>query len=258
MCNPRRIKVTVTREIAEAWQHEVSRTVALSAQVTGEARVCQSLSSSLGVPVLRALETFLDSGNSGWQEVNGGYRFDVEGGYAFYDMENQNLEITATLQDTVERSATASVALSGEVQDELKVDKEGRYYDDGYGGQTKERAERQAREAAQQDLDVMKQARLEQARQEAEAAEDSTIQAQAQAKAKDRLDQAAEEKRDALAQEAARHLDTVGVRCRQAFNTLMARSYRDAILAYARRNGAENISCQDGGEFLEIEFFMDK
>ena len=48
MCNPRRVTVTATRDIAEAWRREVSRTVQLTEQVTGEARLRQTLSSRLG------------------------------------------------------------------------------------------------------------------------------------------------------------------------------------------------------------------
>ena len=258
MCNPRRIRVTVTREIAEAWQHEISRTVSLSAQVTGEARVCRSLSSSIGTPVLRALESYLDSGNSGWRETEAGFRFDVEGGYAFYDMDTQNLEIVAALHDTVEGSATAAAELCGEVKEEMSVDKEGKYYDDGYGGHTKERAEQQARTAAHKELERIKDKRLEQARLEAEAAEDEHIRSQAEADARAKLEQAAAAREAALSEAAAQRLDTVGLRCRQAFNTVLAQAYRDAILAYARRNGAQSIQTQDGDEYLEIEFMMDK
>ncbi len=258
MCNPRRIRVTVTRDLAEAWSHEISRTATLTERVTGEARVCQPLSHSLGAPVLRALETLLDSGDSGWEEEDGGFRFEVEGGYAFYDMDEQNLEIVATREDTVEGVATASLELTGRVEEELKVDKEGRYYDDGYGGHTKERARQQARAAAGEELERLKKARLEKARQTAEAAEDANLQTRAEADARARLDRAAGERRVALAEAAAQRLDTVGLRCRQAFNTLLARAYRDAILAYARRNGAEGITAQDGDEYLEVEFFMEK
>ena len=41
MCNPRRVTITATRELAEAWRQEVSRTVELTGRVAGEARVHQ-------------------------------------------------------------------------------------------------------------------------------------------------------------------------------------------------------------------------
>jgi len=257
MCNPRRVTVTATREIAEAWQREVSRTVALSAQVTGEARVRQALSTSLGRPVLMALESRLLAGNTDWQPVENGYRYDVEGGYVLYDMDEQNLEMVAIREETVQSQATATTVLSGELREEISTQQHQDYYDDGYGGHTRIRAEKGAQDAAQRELDKRADARVEEVQVQAEAAESSTVQAQAQAKAQAQLDQAAREKQAVLSQQAAQHLDTVGLRCRQAFNTLLAQAYRDAILAYARRNGADNISCQEGDNVLEIEFFMD-
>jgi DNA-binding TFAR19-related protein (PDSD5 family) len=257
MCNPRRVTVTVTRDISEAWQREVSRTVALSEQVTGEARVRQPLSSSLGAPVLRALESRFVADNTGWQEVDTGYRYNVEGGYVLYNVDEQALEIVATRQDTVRSRATATTVLSGELLEKISTEQEESYYDDGYGGHTRTTAEQNAQRAAQQELDKMARARLEQVQTQAEAAESSTLQAQAQAEAQAQLAQAAHKKRAVLSEQAAQQLETVGLRCRQAFNRILAQAYRDSILAYARRNGAENISCQDGDDVLEIEFFME-
>ena len=43
MCNPRRVKVTATREIQECWQREVERRVELSEEVVGEAGQARQL-----------------------------------------------------------------------------------------------------------------------------------------------------------------------------------------------------------------------
>ena len=78
MCNPRRIRVSASRQIDEAWQHEVSRTVELSATVTGEARVRQPLGTELSGQTLRALEVALAAPDSGWVQIENGYRMTVE------------------------------------------------------------------------------------------------------------------------------------------------------------------------------------
>jgi hypothetical protein len=72
------------------------------------------------------------------------------------------------------------------------------------------------------------------------------------------LERAIAARRAALAEQAQTHLETVGLHCRQAFNQALALAYRDAILAYARRHGAEGISCRDDDGVLEIEFFVDR
>lgn len=256
MCNPRRVSVTATRELAEAWQREVSRTAALSAQVVGEARVSQRMTDTLGGPALKALEAALGAGDSGWREVEEGYRFDVEGGYAVYRTDDQTLEIVAVREGVVEATGEASTVLAGEVRETLSAEGGAGYYEDGWGGRTEERARAEAEEAARRQLDDAARSRVRDAAKEAEAAADATLKAQAEAAARARLERTAEQRREELARQATSQVEAVGLRCRQAFHTLLARAYRDAILAYARRNGADGIQYQENGDVLEIEFHL--
>ncbi len=254
MCNPRRIRVTATRQLNQAWEREVSRTVELQQQVIGEARVRQPLDATLGPPALRALEFALAADDSGWRKVEEGYRYDVEGGYVIYLVDEQALEIVATLPDEVKFSAQARTRLEGTVNTEISAEGEGRYYDDGWGGRTKKVAEQKAQEAAQQKLDEITRAQIERAENEAEAQAAMDIEAEARTQAQTQLQQRAAQRQEELSAQARQHLDTVGVRCRQAFHQVLARGYRDAILAYARRNGADNIQCNEDGNIMEIEF----
>ena len=257
MCNPRRVTVTATRDIAEAWQREVSRTVQLTEQVTGEARLRQALSSRLGSPALRALEARLAAGTPGWEEAPEGYRCNVEGGYVLYQLDEQALEIVATVADVVTAQGTARTVLEGEVRDTLSASAEGHYYEDGYAEQNEARARREAEQEIQKTLEAGVRERLDRAQQQAEAAEAVRLQVEAQTAARQELANVTAERQTLLARQAEAHLETVGLRCRQAFNQLLALAYRDAILAYARRHGAEGISCRDEEGVLEIEFFVD-
>lgn len=257
MCNPRRVTVTATRDIAEAWRREASRTVDLTERVVGEARLCQSLSASLGTPALRALEARLAAGAPGWEAVEEGYRHNVEGGYVLYRLDEQALEIVATLDDVVQVHGAAATVLEGELRDTLAAEAERTYYDDGYAGRNEARAREEAELDVQQSLSRTLRERLEQAQHQAEAAQAARLQAEAQTDAEQKLARTAQERREALARQAQTHLETVGLRCRQAFHQLLAQAYRDAILAYARRHGAEGVSCRDDEGVLEIEFFVD-
>ncbi|MGK7877961.1 MAG: molecular chaperone DnaJ [Xenococcaceae cyanobacterium] len=256
MCNPRRIRVTATRQLDRAWQREVSRTVQLHEQVIGEARVRQPLDSTLGVPALRALESALAADESGWTEVEEGYRYEVEGGYVTYLIDDQVLEIVAVLEDEVHSSGKETRQLEGVVRTEISAEGEGKYYDDGWGGRTREVAEKEAQTAAQRELDEVAGSQIEQATREAEAQASEEIESAARAQAEDQLQQIAAERRAVLSEQARQHLDTVGLRCRQAFHRVLAQAYRDAILAYARRNGAENIQCSEEENIVEIEFSL--
>lgn len=253
MCNPRRVRVTATRELNEAWQREVTRTIEMRERVRGEARVRQQLDTALGTPTLRALESALVE-DASWVEVDEGYRYDLEGGYVIYLLEERALEIVAVLEDDIVTTEQETRLLQGRVTAEISAEGEGRYYDDGWGGRTLEVGEKDAQAAAQRQLEEQSRAKLEQAGIEAESEVAAEIEAAARHKATERLQQQAGDRQTALAQQARQHLETVGLRGRQVFHQVLARAYRDAILAYARRHGAENIHCQEGEDVVEIEF----
>lgn len=256
MCNPRRIQITATRQLNEAWQREVTRAVSLSESVRGEARVRQPLGATLSRPALRALESALAGNDSGWAETGEGYRYEVEGGYAVYHTGEQALEIVAYLEDEVEARAEQTTRLEGRVTEEIVAEGEGQYYDDGWGGRNEERGRHDAHTQAERKLDAAARARLERAGQEAEAQMVSGFEAAVRTQAEGELRRRAAERQAALAEQARRHLESVGLRARQAFHQLLAHAYRDAILAYARQHRAEGIQCHEDGEVVEIEFSL--
>ncbi len=245
-----------TQQLCEAWQREVTRSVRVSGTVTGEARVRQSLDATLGGPSLRALETALANENSGWRQVPEGFRYDVEGGYVLYLVEERALEIVAVLEDSIQVSGEARQVFSGKVNEALAVEGKGEYYDDGYAGRTEERARREAQTDAEKKLQDAARARVKQAEEKAENAASSSVEAEARAKAEEQLRRQSEQRQAQLAARAQEHLETVGLRCRQAFHQVLAAAYRDSILSYARRHGAENIVCQEAGDTVEIEFCL--
>jgi hypothetical protein len=252
------VTTTLTRDLAEAWQREVTRTVDLRTRVTGEARIRQPLEASIGVPALRALQVAIAAPDSGWRPVEEGYRHDVEGGYVVYLVDEKALEIVAVLEDDVEAQGKASEVLTGEVRERISGQGTATIYDDGWGGWTEERAEQETHRIAEQQLEETARRRVEQAQREAEEAQDPALRARADAAARAELDRAASERQAALARQARERLEAVGLRCRQVFHASLAHAYRDAILAYARGHGAQNISCREEGDTLEIEFHVQR
>jgi hypothetical protein len=258
MCNPRRVTTTLTRDLAEAWRREVSRTVELRTRVAGEARIRQPLEDSIGGPALRALQVALASEGSGWTPVAEGYRHDVEGGYVVYLIDQKALEIVAVLEDEVEARGEAADVLTGEVREQISAQGTATSYDDGWGGWTPARAEQETHRIAEQQLDETARRRVAQAQREAEEQQDPALRARAEAAARAELERAAKERQALLARQAREHLEAVGLRCRQAFHASLAQAYREAILAYARSHGAQNISCTEAGDTLEIEFHVQR
>lgn len=256
MCNPRRVKVSATRELSESWNREVARTVELDQRVVGEAVVRQAIGASLAEPVLAALDDALRAGDPEWQPVDGGFRHDVDGGYVVYSPEERALEIVARRESQVRASGDATLTLTGELHETLTAEGEGRYYDDGYGGRTEEHARREAQGDAERRIESEKRQRLDQAQRDAEAASASAVEAEAERNARQRLAREAQARRAELVAQATQQLESVGALCRQAFHRLLARGYRDAILAYARRTGAEGVQCSETDGVLQIEFHV--
>ena len=258
MCEPRRVEVSVSRQVHAAWEREIERIAEAAQTVTGEARIVQPLDASVGELALLALRAALARGVAGWQAVEGGYRQDIAGGHVVYDPDNRTLEIVAAISETVTRTAGVRDVLSGVVDDEIRATGSAGYYDDNYGGRTRAHAESDARASADRQLDETLRQRIDEQAAAAARARDAALAARAEAAAREAAAAAAAQRQAALAQQAAGELREVGARARLAFNRLIAGAYRDALLALARRRGvaAGAIRQSETDDRLEIEFLL--
>ncbi len=257
MCNPRRVEVTATRQIHQAWDREVERATEVAATLTGEARIRQDLDASLGGPALMALQTALANGFPGWREDGDAFRHDVDGGYALYDPIERTLEIVATLSEELRARGVARDRLTGTVEGTVEAKGEGGYYSDGYGGRNRKRAEDEARHRAEAGLDQAERERLEREARAAEQERDASLRDEAREAAQQEWERQAVERRGELSRQAEEELRQVGVRARQAFHQLLAHAFREALSGLARRRGVrDEIVRRDTDEYLEIEFML--
>ncbi|SDT45807.1 hypothetical protein [Actinoplanes derwentensis] len=257
MCNPRRIRVQASRRLAESWNHEVRRQVTLHGEAVGRAESRQELGSLLGRPVLAALERIL-SAHDGWREIPEGFRYDVDGGYVVYHLDSRSLQTVAEARTEVSAGREAAARVSGVVEEEVQVEGEGRYYDDGWGGLTEETARRDAGLDADRLLDRAAAARIDAARAAAEANTQAEIEARAHAEAQAALAEATAAAEADLERTAGGQLAAVGARVQEAFNVVLASAYRDAILAYARSRRAQGLRVSEGDGVVRIEFEMER
>jgi hypothetical protein len=263
MCNPRRVRVTATRQVREAWEREVRRAATVSLTVGGEARIRQQLDASVGAPALMAMQLRLargaEGGCDGWvAQPDGAYRHDVEGGYVLYHPAERQLEIVATASATLTGTGVASQTLGGTLEADIEATAEAGYYDDGWGGHTEAAARREAEQAAARNADAGARQRLDAAADAAEQAADPALTAAAAADARRRLEARAELHRAELEQRAREHLAEVGIRARQAFHRLLALGYRDALEGLARRRGVApgDIDTRETDDYLEIDLLL--
>lgn len=255
MCNPRRVVVRATRELAEAWDQEVRRQATRHGSAVGEIRVREPLESSIGGPTLAALTAVLGR-TEGWREENGVFVHDLAGGYIAFDSDSRELEIVA--RETAEvRAVTEVVAtVRAEVSGTVEAEGVGTYYDDGYRGRTRDRAEHDAQENLERSLSATIAARREQARRDAELNAEASVREQAEREADTAFAAASAARTEELRARARASLAAVGIEGRNLFHQALAEAYRDAILAYARARRADNIQYSDNGGVLEIEFEM--
>ncbi|MDI3285138.1 hypothetical protein [Polyangium sp. 15x6] len=254
MCNPRRVEVTATRAIVEAWEREVRRAASRTGTVRGEVRIRQSLAGTLGAPALAALERALDAGDLAWREVPEGYRYEIHGGWALYSPDDRSLTIVATQSEEVVGRGEAERCLSGRVEERISARGMGAYYDDGYNGRTRAAADAEARASAEVALDAEARARVAQVASDAEAVVRVELEAEAARAAEADFEARAATRQAELQRQVEARADRVFAEARRAFHALLARAYRDALLAMARHRGAQGISVHEDGDVLEIEF----
>ncbi|HUC23602.1 MAG TPA: hypothetical protein VMA73_12915 [Streptosporangiaceae bacterium] len=254
MCNPRRVRVRATRQLAEAWEQEIRRQVTRSGDAVAEARVREPLESSVGGPTLAALASVLDR-TAGWeQDANGVYRHALDGGYIAFDPDSRELEIVARQSGQVSAVGEAVTVVHAEITDVVEGEGVGTYYDDGWGGITAEDAQRAAEEDLRQSLSAQVEARRAEARRATDESRGEEVRAQAERRADSAYAAAAAARTEELRRRAAEALVSVGIEGRNLFHQALAEAYRDAILAYARSRRADNLHYSENGGVLEIEF----
>jgi hypothetical protein len=253
VCNPRRVRVRATRQLAESWAHELRRQVTRTGQASGEARVREQLGSSVGGPALAALTAVL-AVTPGWVRVDDTFVHQVDNGQVIYHPLTRELEIVATAMAEVEASGEVTRTVRGELSGNVEAEGVGVYYDDNWGGRTQEHAELDANRQAEAALDAIARERAQAARDAAEVAEGDALLSEAEERAARALAAVTAAREQQLRREATARLAAVGVQGRNIFHQALAGAYRDAILAFARSRRAEGIRCTDTDGVLDIEF----
>nr|BFE57347.1 hypothetical protein GCM10020063_018730 [Dactylosporangium thailandense] len=255
MCNPRRVEVTASRQLDEAWEHEMRRLASVSATAVGEATVREALDDSIGAPTLAALIEVLDR-TEGWERDGNVFRFALDDGYLAYHIAEQELEITVRLSDEVRAEAEAVATARGRLDGTLTATGTGTYYDDLWGGITEDDAARAAEHNAQQQLDGGRRERLEAEAAAAEAANDPQLTAEARRRAEELLRQRIAERTEALRAQAMEQLAAAGIHARTIFYRALGEAIREALFAYARANNAEGLTFSERDGVVDIQFTM--
>jgi hypothetical protein len=255
MCNPRRVRVTASRALAEAWEHEVRRVISRSGDVTAEARTREVLDASIGAPTLAVLERIL-AGAEGWDRDGDTFTHQLDGGYVAYHADTQELEIVARATGLVNVEVSSSDVVRGDLAQTIEVEGVGTYYDDEWGGITEDDARAAAQTHAEDQLRARRRELLDEARAVAEGERGAAVESAAGLLADEELVRRTADRERELRAEATNRLTSVGIQGRNVFHRALALAYRDAILAYAQSRGAEGLTCTERDGVVEIQFEM--
>jgi FtsH ternary system-associated peptide len=257
MCNPRRIRVRATRELAEAWEQEVRRQVTRTGRAAGQAQITESLAGTVGGPTIAALTNVL-SRLDGWTEFpDGTFRRELDGGMVSFDPGALELVITATVTAEVSVTEEAAETVEARLSGPVEAEGEGVYYDDEWGGHTEETAQRDAQNNLTRAMEDAVRRRREDAAQEADAAAGDAVEREARARAEAAFAAASAAREAELRRAASERLLAIGAAGRALFNAALAEAYRDAILAYARSRRASNLHHSERDGVLDIEFELE-
>ena len=177
MCNPRRIRVRATRELAEAWAQEVRRQATRTGSAAGQARVSEPLADTVGGPTLAALTQVLARHAEWTEHPDGTFTHQLDGGVITFDPATRELEITATVTAEVTVTEEAAATVEAQVSGTVEAEGVGTYYDDGWGGLTEQTAQRDAERHLSRAMDEALRQRREQATREADAAAADAVRA---------------------------------------------------------------------------------
>ncbi|MGW4064342.1 hypothetical protein ACWEGE_39065 [Amycolatopsis sp. NPDC004747] len=263
MCNPRKVKVEATRKIAEAWQAEINRAATARGSVTSEARLTQSIADLLPPRARVAFEQAMRS-SPDWEQAGDEYRMAVPGGVVVYRPDSGELEIAVQLSAAIEAAGTATLSVSGQVEDEISAEATVSYYDDGYAGRDKRTAQREAQLAADAELAKLAPKRLAALKREAEEAARHELdqrgdEAMAEAKrsAEHQLTLRATELQNPLDLQAGQRLEEVQEETLKGIFQLVAAGYSAALQEYAAQHG-ENLQVSEEEGVIAIEFELER
>jgi len=259
MCNPRRVMIHLARAIEEAWRTTVQQAATATGQVDQLARINVDipLDAEMGDAALEMLERILQGEFEEFEpwerDAQGDYRRDLGEVVLVYQPGSRQLTVEAQLTELISAEAQAAAEAGGFTVGEVAVEAVGRYYEDGWGGRTKERAEQEAQAEAEHKLAEATEAlhRQEHA-PEIEVAE-AEARVEAEQLAAEQLELRRVEVRDALRERLQTIVADAQDRVHHTMNRLVGEAYRRTLIEMVRQNGGRVLSDERSGSVINLE-----
>lgn len=259
MCNPRRVMIHVNRNVEEAWRRTVERASTVSDSVVELSRVTAqvSLGDEMGDAALLMLARVLAGefpGHAAWDRgADGVFRRELEGVVVTYDPSTHQLSIEAQLAETISAEARAAAEASGFTVGEVTVEAMGSYYDDNWGGRTREVAMAEARQTAEGKLAAAIDALHRQQHREAFERAEAEAEERAAALAREELESRRGAVREALRERLRATMADAEDRATQLLNRAVGEAYRQTLLQLVRNNGGRVLQDVSTGSVVSME-----
>jgi FtsH ternary system domain X2 len=259
MCNPRRVMIHLDRCIEEAWRQTVEQAATVTGEVAELARISAQvpLDAEMGDAALVMLERVLAGefeGFEAWERDDAGrYQRDLGEARMIYDAASHQLSIEAQLTDRVTAEARGVAEASGITVGQVAVEAMASYYDDGWGGRSREDALREAEREAESRLREEARrlgreqhgAQLEEARQRASA--------EARLLAEEELARRREEVRAALRTQLQGIMAQAEERVAHVMNRAVGEAYRRTLIQLVLNNGGRVLADEQTGSIINLE-----
>jgi len=251
--------IHLTRSIEQAWRRSVEQTEELQSTLceTGRLSATISLNQEMGEQALVMLEKVL-SGTfeqvAAWdRDESGNFVRTIDNVLIRYHPDSHNLQIEAQLIQNISSTARATQELCGFTIGDVAAEAVKQYFDDGWGGRTKEKAEKEALVAANQRLDEA----IEQLHRDQNELAFQTAENQAKQKAhqlaQETLSQRAAETRKTMQDQLTLMLHHAMDTARYEMNIAIGEAYRQTFIMLALNNNGKIISNVNTGRVIQME-----
>ncbi len=259
MCNPRKVEISLSRAVEEAWRETVEEAVSQSEEVceTGRVEVELPLDEEMGDMALEMLEQVLSRGMEdmpAWQRRDDGRLFrELEEVVLYFDPATRRMSVETRLTECITAGAKARAEAAGVTVGEVTAEAMGRYYDDNWGGLTRERAEKRARQDAEHRLEEEVAAlrrtqnadALEQARRRART--------EAEAEAHARIEEQRENVRTAMRERMVETLEQGQRRAQRIIHRAVGEAYRLTLQRIVDQSGGRTLVDEKTGGVITME-----
>ncbi len=259
MCNPRKVMIHLARSIEGAWRRTVEQAASATGEVNELGRINAeiTLDDEMGPAALEMLGQVLADGFDGFEPWDrdslGCYRRDLGDVTMVFNPETGRLNVEAGLTEMITAEARAGAEACGFTVGDVAAEAMGQYYDDGWGGRTREKAEQEAHEQAERRLQEAVDALHREQNPEAFAKAETEAQNQAQEAARQALESRQTQVRTAMRQRLQSILSEAEERVYLMMNRAVGEAYRQTLHRLVRKNGGRVLTDEKTGSVINME-----